>query len=258
MIERGAPEAWSGRGTRPGPAGGGDAERGATSAGTPEGRGRTSHEEWAQGQQRDGDPREQVVDDVPQDALGSPGGVTRRQALQLGAAAAGLLALDLDQTAAAADTGSRPAAASARERSFDGGWRFFRGDATGAEVPTFDDGSWRMLDLPHDWSIEDLPYAPPPDGSVTSDPSLLVLQTPPPTPVPPPVIGPFDPQNSANGGSTAYTVGGIASSSDCPNTTEPSRMWSSGSTASTRTPTSGSTARTWASTPTATRRSRST
>ena len=28
---------------------------------------------------------------------------------------------------------------------------------TGAEVPAFDDSTWRMIDLPHDWSIEDLP-----------------------------------------------------------------------------------------------------
>jgi beta-galactosidase len=131
-------------------------------------------------------------------------GVTRRQALQLGAAAAGLLALDVDQVAAA-----DPTVESARERSFDEGWRFFRGEVGGAEVPAFDDGSWRLLDLPHDWSIEDLPGAPPADGGVTSDPSLLVTQMPPTEPVPPPVIGPFDPRNSANGGSIGYTVGGI-------------------------------------------------
>jgi beta-galactosidase len=36
-------------------------------------------------------------------------------------------------------------------------WRFLRGAATGAEKPAFDDGKWRQVDLPHDWSIEDLP-----------------------------------------------------------------------------------------------------
>jgi beta-galactosidase len=159
------------------------------------------------GQRRDGDSREQVVQDVPQEVSGSSG-VTRRRALQLGAAAAGLVALDLDQPAAA-DTGSLPAAGSARERSFDEGWRFVRGEVSGAQAPSFDDGSWRALDLPHDWSIEDLPYATSADGGVTSDPSLLVTQVPPAEPVPPPVIGPFDPQRSENGGSTAYTVGGI-------------------------------------------------
>ncbi len=40
---------------------------------------------------------------------------------------------------------------------FDAGWRFYRGDAAGAEMEKFDDAAWRMLDLPHDWSIEDLP-----------------------------------------------------------------------------------------------------
>ncbi len=40
---------------------------------------------------------------------------------------------------------------------FNDGWRFFRGDSPGAEGPKFDDSSWRLLDLPHDWSIEDLP-----------------------------------------------------------------------------------------------------
>jgi beta-galactosidase len=44
-----------------------------------------------------------------------------------------------------------------RSRDFDAGWRFFRGDAAGAERAGFDDSRWRALDLPHDWSIEDLP-----------------------------------------------------------------------------------------------------
>jgi beta-galactosidase len=37
---------------------------------------------------------------------------------------------------------------------FDFGWRFHRGDAPGGENASFDDTSWRSLDLPHDWSIE--------------------------------------------------------------------------------------------------------
>ncbi|MFC7668539.1 hypothetical protein ACFQT0_15070 [Hymenobacter humi] len=40
---------------------------------------------------------------------------------------------------------------------FDADWRFHRGGAQGAERPGFDDGAWRPVDLPHDWSIEDLP-----------------------------------------------------------------------------------------------------
>lgn len=46
---------------------------------------------------------------------------------------------------------------SERDRPFDADWRFFRGDVKGAEALGFDDSRWRKLDLPHDWSIEDLP-----------------------------------------------------------------------------------------------------
>jgi beta-galactosidase len=52
-------------------------------------------------------------------------------------------------------SGVNPAAG--RDRSFDSGWRFLREDAPGAEAPGFDDTAWRTLDVPHDWSIEDLP-----------------------------------------------------------------------------------------------------
>jgi beta-galactosidase len=40
---------------------------------------------------------------------------------------------------------------------FDSSWRFHLGDIQDADKPGFDDKSWRLLDLPHDWSIEDLP-----------------------------------------------------------------------------------------------------
>jgi len=40
---------------------------------------------------------------------------------------------------------------------FDADWRFHRGGAQRAESPGFDDSKWRKIDLPHDWSIEDLP-----------------------------------------------------------------------------------------------------
>ncbi|MGC8824432.1 MAG: beta-galactosidase GalB [Bacteroidales bacterium] len=33
-------------------------------------------------------------------------------------------------------------------------WRFYLGDTIGAYDPTFDDTRWRVLNLPHDWSIE--------------------------------------------------------------------------------------------------------
>jgi len=40
---------------------------------------------------------------------------------------------------------------------FDNNWRFHKGGALGAEEPSFNDSGWRVIDLPHDWSIEDLP-----------------------------------------------------------------------------------------------------
>jgi beta-galactosidase len=40
---------------------------------------------------------------------------------------------------------------------FDFGWKFHRSDIDGAEAMDFDDASWRLIDLPHDYSIEDLP-----------------------------------------------------------------------------------------------------
>ncbi|BDI29256.1 beta-galactosidase [Capsulimonas corticalis] len=60
------------------------------------------------------------------------------------------MALLLSAGAAFADPG--------RVRSFDDHWRFQRGDAAGADSPGFHDASWRVVDLPHDWSIEDLPH----------------------------------------------------------------------------------------------------
>jgi beta-galactosidase len=37
---------------------------------------------------------------------------------------------------------------------FDAGWHFFKGAAPGAEAIGFDDTKWRLVDVPHDWSIE--------------------------------------------------------------------------------------------------------
>jgi len=58
----------------------------------------------------------------------------------------------------------RPAAsAPPRERSFNAGWRFARdvvGDPAdphaGAEAPGLDDSAWRVVDVPHDFGVEDL------------------------------------------------------------------------------------------------------
>jgi beta-galactosidase len=38
--------------------------------------------------------------------------------------------------------------------SLDADWRFSRAYATGAESPGFDDTKWRVVNVPHDWSIE--------------------------------------------------------------------------------------------------------
>ena len=93
-----------------------------------------------------------------------------------------------------------------RDANFDLGWNFLKSDAAGAENSDFDDSSWRTVDLPHDWSIEDLPKE-------TNSASLN------PTPAPAagrrgrgrvnfPVVGPFTPQ-SPGGKDTGYTLGGV-------------------------------------------------
>jgi beta-galactosidase len=44
-----------------------------------------------------------------------------------------------------------------RDQNFDFGWRFQRDDAPGAEATSFNDANWRLVNLPHDWSIERVP-----------------------------------------------------------------------------------------------------
>ena len=94
-----------------------------------------------------------------------------------------------------------------RENNFDLGWRFLKADAPGAEDAAFNDSSWRNVDLPHDWSIEDLP---------PSAASVTVAPAPTNSPAPGgrgrgranfPVVGPFSPE-SPGGRSTGYTIGG--------------------------------------------------
>jgi len=62
------------------------------------------------------------------------------------------LLLALIPAASAAVTAVR--IAGERRQSFNDGWRFFKGDAPGAEKSEFDDSKWRALSLPHDWAIE--------------------------------------------------------------------------------------------------------
>lgn len=88
-------------------------------------------------------------------------------------------------TVGTASAKGRPAAEPAgRRQPFDADWRFARRDQTGAESPAWDDTGWRSVDLPHDWSIEDLPGQTP--GAV---------------------VGPFD-KNSIGRTATGFTNGG--------------------------------------------------
>lgn len=85
-----------------------------------------------------------------------------------------------------------------RDRSLDSDWRFLRADAPGAENPSFDDSKWRKLDVPHDWSIEDLPPKDTPVPELAAYAGTKTVR-----------IGPFDPSLSENGHFTGHTVGGI-------------------------------------------------
>jgi beta-galactosidase len=44
-----------------------------------------------------------------------------------------------------------------RDRLFNSGWKFIRDTVQGAEKPEFDDSRWMTVDLPHDYSIMNLP-----------------------------------------------------------------------------------------------------
>lgn len=48
--------------------------------------------------------------------------------------------------------------------SMDPGWRFSLGNAAGAEQPKFNDRAWRLIDVPHDWSVEGTPVQDAPGG----------------------------------------------------------------------------------------------
>jgi len=71
-----------------------------------------------------------------------------------------------------------------RDIPFDENWRFIRDSIAGAEQVNYDDHTWRKVDLPHDWSVEDLPNQKPGE-----------------------IIGPFD-KNAVGGGATGFTMGG--------------------------------------------------
>jgi len=133
--------------------------------------------------------------------------MTRREALQ---SIAGVSAVSLLPVTAIAKPGSKhlpawPADAEFQELlknrllPFTEDWRFHRGDLAGAEAESFDDSNWRTLDVPHDWSIEDLPLiAAEEQGAIWTE-GTNPLRT-----------GPFDAYQSEGQISTGWTVGGIA------------------------------------------------
>lgn len=48
---------------------------------------------------------------------------------------------------------SASALAQRSEQLLTDGWRFFRGDAEGAQAPDFNDAKWQQVVVPHDWAI---------------------------------------------------------------------------------------------------------
>ena len=72
-----------------------------------------------------------------------------------------------------------------RDQFFNSGWKFIRDSIPGAERPEFDDSKWMAVDLPHDYSIMDLPGEDGPDQ-----------------------VGPFSRKIGGYGNSTGQTLGG--------------------------------------------------
>ncbi len=132
-------------------------------------------------------------------------GLSRRRSLQLTALTAVIPVAP--QLAFASPAAAEVIVADRRDQLFDQDWRFFRGDGEHLSEPVFDDGGWRRLDLPHDWSIEDLT----PDSAAVNAVSHEADTAPiwQDTKSGPRSIGPFDALLSAGGASTGYTVGGI-------------------------------------------------
>jgi beta-galactosidase len=128
---------------------------------------------------------------------------TRREALQ---GLTGVAAAAVFPVGATGEKAKRSGVASWPEEAmkrfdilgFADDWRFHRGDANGAEEAAFDDASWRVLDVPHDWSIEDIPGVEPEGGGAIWTAGTTPLKT-----------GPFDAYASEGQISTGWTVGGV-------------------------------------------------
>ena len=129
---------------------------------------------------------------------------TRREAMQAMAAVAASAVAPPSAFAAGpaknAEIGWPGASGQNRERlqGFNEDWRFHRGEIEGAEAAEFADSDWRLLDVPHDWSIEDLPS--------DRDSGIGTLWTEAAIPV---RTGPFDRYVSEGEGATGWTVGGV-------------------------------------------------
>src|ERR1035441_1105671 len=128
--------------------------------------------------------------------------LTRREALHgmVGVTAAALLPSSVAaQVGKKGGVGQWPEDVETLDRAlaFSDDWRFHRGDVSGAEAPDFNDSAWRTLDIPHDWSIEDLPPSDSGKGAV-----WVAGTTPTHT-------GPFDMYASEGQTATGWTVGGI-------------------------------------------------
>lgn len=145
-------------------------------------------------------------------ASGSPY-LTRRSVLA-GVAAGSVLSI----SGLALEKAEAAAGPVRRELSFDDGWLFFRGAADEARGQVFDDSSWRRLDLPHDYSIEDVPGGSD-DGGATAEPSnaINIMAVDQATSPSPPKIGPMDIENTpggptgpAGGRMVGYTTNGEA------------------------------------------------
>jgi beta-galactosidase len=65
----------------------------------------------------------------------------------------------LSAAALAAGAENQVTVSGQRRISFNDGWRFFKGEAEGAEQPGFRDRTWVELRLPHDWAIVE-PFDP--------------------------------------------------------------------------------------------------
>ena len=125
--------------------------------------------------------------------------ITRREAIE-GMAGAALAAMvpagALAQTSA--PWPQKEPAHTERLQEFNDNWRFHRDDVEGAEAPGFEDSRWRILDVPHDWSIEDLPVVHDEGTGAIWAAGTNPLRT-----------GPFDLYASEGQGSTGWTVGGM-------------------------------------------------